>query len=349
MKLFKYLPLALALCSVAALRNVAAQPFVPAISSVSQPGQATKDRSLTEWLLRLHEAPRKRAYMGTLVVSSGAGALSSARIWHVCDGEQQIERVETLTGPQRSTFRRNNEVIVFLPESGVARSEHRESMGPFPNFLKSGENAIPEFYSLLPIGSERVAGLDADVVQFVPGDRLRFGYRIWSEKKTGLVIKLQTLDRDGRVLEQAAFSELQLDAPVKMQQLAQLMGRTDGYKLEKSEMLKTTPIAEGWSLRNPVPGFRSMSCSSRPALQGHKEGGRSVQWVFSDGLATVSLFVETFDRQRHLQEGVMARGATHMLTRHLTDKGSGSWWLTAVGEVPVETLQAFSQNLERRK
>jgi sigma-E factor negative regulatory protein RseB len=74
-----------------------------------------------------------------------------------------------------------------------------------------------------------------------------------------------------------------------------------------------------------------------------------VQWVFSDGLATVSLFVESFDRQRHLQEGAVAMGATQTLTRRLGSKGDGGWWLTAVGEVPIQTLQAFAQGLERRR
>jgi sigma-E factor negative regulatory protein RseB len=283
-------------------------------------------------------------------VSSAAGAMSSARIWHVCDGDQQMERVEALTGAPRSTFRRNDQVVTFQPEAKVARTEKRESLGQFPNLLTTGDNAIPEFYGVRQIGSERVAGFDADVVQFIPKDKLRFGYRIWSEKKTGLVVKLQTLDTAGRVLEQAAFSELQLDAPVKMDQLARMMASTEGYKLERPEMVKTTAAAEGWALRNPIPGFQPMSCFKRPAAEGHPAGERTVQWIFSDGLATVSLFVEVFDRQRHLQEGAMAMGATQALTRHLAgDKGDGDWWLTLVGEVPAQTLQAFAQGLERRR
>lgn len=341
--------LALALCLGSSLQVAYAQIPGATIPVAPPVGQTATKRSLAEWLMRLHEAPRKRAYMGTLVVSSDAGALSSARVWHVCDGDQQMERVETLTGPPRSTFRRNDEVVTFLPETRVARSERRESLGPFPNFLKTGEYAIPEFYGIRHIGSERVAGFDADVVQFVPKDKLRFGYRIWSEKKTGLVVKLQTLDAAGHVLEQAAFSELQLDAPVKIDQLSQMMARTEGYKLEKAEMVKTTPAAEGWLMRNTVPGFRPMSCFKRPAPETQAPGQQSLQWVFSDGLATVSLFVETFDRQRHVQEGVMAEGATQMLTRQLADKGNGAWWLTAVGEVPIQTLQAFAQGLERRR
>ena len=344
-----FFPLALVLWLGGSLQAAVAQIPAPTVPAASQAGLPAAERGLAEWLVRLHEAPRKRAYSGTLVVSSDAGALSSARIWHVCDGDQQMERIETLTGPPRSTFRRNDEVITFLPETRTARSENRESLGPLPKFLRTGEYALPEFYGVRFIGSERVAGFEADVVQFVPRDKLRFGYRIWSEKKTGLVIKLQTLDTAGHVLEQAAFTEVQLDAPVKMDQLARMMGRTDGYKLEKPDMVKTTPAAEGWSMRNPVPGFRPTSCFRRPAPAGDAGGDRSVQWVFSDGLATVSLFVESFDRRRHLHDGVMAMGATQMLTRQIADKANGGWWLTAVGEVPVQTLQAFAQSLERRR
>ncbi|HAJ13626.1 MAG TPA: hypothetical protein DCM06_13840, partial [Comamonadaceae bacterium] len=57
---------------------------------------ADSSRSINEWLSRLHEASRERAYVGTLVVSAGP-AMSASRIWHVCDGSQQMERVETLT------------------------------------------------------------------------------------------------------------------------------------------------------------------------------------------------------------------------------------------------------------
>lgn len=311
----------------------------------------TAERSITDWLMRLHEASRRRAYIGTLVVSSG-GAMASSRIWHVCDGEKQIERVEALSGTPRSTFRRNDEVITFSPQSKVAVTEKRESLGLFPHLLKSADSAIDQFYSARAQGSERVAGFEADVVQLAPKDKLRFGYRIWSEKKTGLVVKLQTLDAEGRVLEQVAFSELQLDAPVSMDKLTQMMRNTEGYKLEKPELVKTTAAAEGWLLKSEVPGFKPMSCYRRPAGTDVQSSSPLVQWVFSDGLASVSLFIEPFDRRRHGAEGLMAMGATHTLVRRMTDKGSdkdGGWWLTVVGEVPGPTLQAFAQGLERKK
>ncbi|MBC8003155.1 MAG: MucB/RseB C-terminal domain-containing protein, partial [Opitutaceae bacterium] len=248
-----------------------------------------------------------------------------------------------------STFRRNDQVITFLPDSKTALAEKRESLGLFPDLLKSADSSISQFYSAKQTGVDRVAGFDADVVVLQPKDALRFGYRVWSEKKSGLVVKLQTLDVDGKVLEQAAFSELQLDAPVSMGKLTQMMQNTEGYRVEKPELTKTTASAEGWSMKNSVPGFSPMSCYKRPgiAAEGANPPG-TMQWIFSDGLASVSLFLEVFDRRRHVQEGSIAFGATNTLTRRVIDK-TGEWWLTAVGEVPRATLNAFSQGLERKK
>jgi sigma-E factor negative regulatory protein RseB len=322
-----------AVCALAASSAAGAQ------QTAAGPSPGGADRGVNEWLMRMQEASRLRSYVGTFVVSSNAGAMSSARIWHVGDSAQQMERVEVLTGAPRSTFRRNDEVLTFLPEHRLVRFEKRESLGQFPNLLKSSDTSIPEFYAARRVGSDRVAGFDADVVQLAPKDALRFGYRIWSEKKTGLVVKVQTLDGEGNVMEQAAFSELQLDTPVRADKLAQMMQTPQGWRVERAEAVKTNPAAEGWALKATVPGFKPMSCYKRPAAP-----AGAIHWIFSDGLASVSLFLEPYDRQRHQQEGVAASGATQTLTRRMDD-----WWLTLVGEVPAQTLKAFAQSLERRR
>lgn len=301
-------------------------------------------RSVAEWLVRLQQAAQLPSYMGTFVVSSASGAMSSSRIWHVCEGDVQMERVEALTGVPRSTFRRNESVVTFLPEARVAKLDQREGGGVFPNLLNVGQDfPTADHYAAREVGHGRVAGFDADIVMLTPRDAWRFGYRIWSEMRTGMVVKTQTLDSRGRVLEQAAFSELQLNAPVQADKLRQMMADTEGYRVVKSEQVRTTAEAEGWRLKTAVPGFQSQNCYRRPL----SKSASMVQWIFSDGLATVSLFMEPFDQHRHEREGASAMGATHTLMRRWPD-GAGPWWVTAVGEVPAATLQAFVQGLERR-
>lgn len=310
----------------------------PVLAQTGEPS----GRSVTDWLTRMHEASRGRAYMGTLVVTAGQN-MSASRIWHICDGQQQLERVDTLTGTPKTTVRRNDEVVTFVPESKIAWVEKRESLGLFPELLRAPSNLIPGFYSVNEQGAERVAGHLADVVNILPKDNLRFGYRIWSEQKTGLVVKMQTLAEQGAVLEQVAFTELQLDAPVRLDKLKRMMSDTKGYELHKPVLRKTTPEAEGWRLKEPVPGFLPMSCHTREG-ENQNAGHRPMQWVFSDGLASVSLFIEPFDPVRHGAEKMAVMGATHSLTRRI-----GSHWLTAMGEVPQPTLLRFVQLLERTR
>ncbi|AMM25541.1 MucB/RseB C-terminal domain-containing protein [Variovorax sp. PAMC 28711] len=337
-----------ALCMVQfALAQTRSAPGGGMAIAPSAPLGDTPTLSVVEWLQRMHSASRQRSYVGTFVVSAATGDLSSARIWHVCEGDLQMERVEALSGPPRSTFRRNDRVMTFLPDAKVVKSEKRDSLELFPNLLGTPDSALNDFYSVRVLGKGRVAGFDADVVNLVPRDMLRFGYRIWSERRSGLVVKLQTLDGEGRVVEQSAFSELQLDAPVKVQALSQMMADTTGYRIEKSELDRTTPQAEGWTLKNPVDGFKPASCYRR-TLGGAGSGEHAMQWTFTDGLATVSLFVEPYDAQRQPKEVLLALGATHTMTRRLVDP-SGDWWLTAVGEVPPQTLEAFALRLARTR
>ena len=347
----KHFKLATAIsCGLLASTFVASQTLPPQ-SNVSTP-MATVDgrdgKGINEWLLRMHEASKKQSYVGTYMVSIG-GQMQSAKIWHVCESGQQVERVDTLTGAPRSSFRHNDKLVTFLLEQKVVRHEKREALGTFPMLVQSADNRIAEFYQLKPEGVERVAGLEADVALLLPKDRLRFGYRVWTEQKKGLIVKLQTLDAEGKVLEQAAFSELQLDAPVSMDKLLRMMGKADGYRMEQSPLIKTSADAEGWVLKTPVAGFKPVSCFKRPLaksqnVQANLGIGEPMQWVFSDGLASVSLFVEPFDTQRHIKESILSLGATNTLTRQL-----GGYWLTAVGEVPAATLKQFTSGLERSK
>lgn len=345
------LVLAALLALVLALTPAAAQPApapaaqtAPAASAAVPAPTPAQNRTLHDWLRRMREASRIHSYTGTFVVSAD-GVMSSAKIWHVCEGGQQMERVETLSGAPRSIFRHNDQVITFLPEHKLARSEKRESLGLFPELFQSADSRLADFYKVRHGGRERVAGVEADIFMLVPKDALRFGYRVWTERTNGLVVKLQTLDADGRVLEQAAFSELELDAPLKMDALQQQMNKLEGYRVEKTTLVKTTASAEGWTLTAPVPGFHAISCHKRPAgAAGTAAGQAPLQWVFSDGLASVSIFAEPLDPQRQRQEASLSMGATQTLTRPLD-----GYWITVMGEVPMATLRLFASALARKK
>ena len=302
-------------------------------------------RSVDEWLVRLQQASSVPAFVGTFVVTASSGAMASARIWHLCEANNQFERIDALSGPPRSSFRRNDEVSLVLPEAHVVRTEQREPGGRFPNLLRPGaDQAAAAFYTAREEGPDRVAGQETDIVRLKPVDALRYGYRIWSERRTGLVLKMQTLDDGGKVLEQSAFSEVQINPPQPLVQAQLKMTGIEGYRSERIERQRTDAAQEGWRLQQGVPGFEPQGCWRRQMTA----AGPTLQWVFSDGLATVSMFIEPFDAKRHVRQGVSTLGATHAMSHRWPD-ARGTWWVTLIGEVPLPTLQRLLDNLRHDK
>jgi sigma-E factor negative regulatory protein RseB len=128
-----------------------------------------------------------------------------------------------------------------------------------------------------------------------------------------------------------------------------MMTNTGGYRVEKLELERTSAQDEGWVLKTPVAGFKPRSFFAvRPAATTKPKQDRTVQWTFSDGLASVSLFIERYDAARAPRDGVLTIGATNAIRRRLPEPAS-DWWLTAVGEVPQQTLNAFAQSLARTR
>ncbi|MDR2853257.1 MAG: MucB/RseB C-terminal domain-containing protein [Burkholderiaceae bacterium] len=341
---------------------VSATPAPPSVAA--QPSQSP-GLNIAAWLQRMYTASRQRSYTGTFVVSASNGELSSARIWHVCEGNTQVERVETLSGTPRTMFRHNGEVLVVVPQAHIVRRENRQTLDLFPGLSKAARAQAPDIniarsYSLQPQNRARVAGFDADVIRIVPHDKQRFGYRAWIERKTGLPLKLQTLDAQGKVVEQSAFSDLRMDAPIKAQTLLDAMAAArKGYKIEQMPSEPVAIATQGWSLHPLVPGFHAVGSYQRiiastpsgapaGAVNTPSIPAKTLQWVFSDGLASISLFIEPCAAQCGKRpEGAYTRGATSMLTRRMAGPNNDHWWLLAVGEVPPQTLATFAENLQR--
>ena len=306
---------------------------------------------------RVQDSGLRHSFIGTFVVSS-SGQLSSSRITHFCDGQNQIERIETLDGQMRQIFRHNDAVHVLWPRTRQASIEQREVVRDFPSALSAeGAGALDQYEIQAGADDERVADHAAQVVLLKPRDSYRFAQRWWLERDSGLLLRADVLGEHGEVLESAAFSSLQIGVRIQPQLLLQEMNRLDGYKVSRTVLERTDLEREGWNLRVPVAGFRPVSVVRRPgnpALRSAAPVGLGaapsaetetmLQAIYSDGLTHVSIFIEPYQLETGRSEAVITSGATHAVTRR-----QGDWWITAVGDVPASALRQFTQALERRK
>jgi len=334
--------------------TLAVLPFVAAHAGGA--GAEAQPSEVRDWLLRIHEAAGHRNFQGTFVVSSG-GSVSSARIAHFCEGKNQYERSESLDGQPRHVFRHNDVVHTVWPGPRVAMVEQRNLISSFPALLQAGDDRIGEFYEVRSLAADRVAGRDANVLLVKPRDAYRYGYRLWADRASGLLLRADVLGERGDVLETSAFSEVSIDVKAQPDSVLQPMKKLDGYRVIRPALTATTLEAEGWALRVGVPGFRQVSCVKRP-IEGAAPDDRDpaslvqvqqarapvLQTIFSDGLTYVSVFIEPFDPQRHTRAMSTAVGPTQTLMQQLGDS-----WVTVIGDVPPATLRQFAKGLERKK
>lgn len=319
-------------------------------------GSREQARDATYWLARIHDAAGKRNYQGTFVVSAG-GSVASARIVHFCKGSDQFERIESLDGQKRQIYRHNDVVHSFWPHERIAVIETRQAIREFPALLTAGAERIVEHYLVEPLGEGRVAGHEAHVLLLRPKDNWRFGYRLWAEKQSGLLLRAEVFDAREVVLEASAFSELMIGVKPQPERVLQAMKQVEGYDVKRPVLTTADPADEGWVFKQMPPGFRHVSSVKRPmapppALREAAQRGDTadppaaqvLQTIYSDGLTHVSVFIEPYDSGLHRREMLMAMGATQTLVRR-----QGDWWLTVIGDVPPVTLRAFADGLERRR
>ena len=206
------------------------------------------------WLMRIHEAARRRNFQGTFVVSS-AGMLASSRIAHFGDGPHQFERIDALDGRRRRVLRYDDVIYTLWPESRTAVVEQRDLFTTFPALLKAGHDHLASYYDLRMQGTDRVAGHDANVLMVLPRDHQRYGYRLWAERGTDLLLRAEVLGEGNEVLEAAAFSEVSIGVKAHPDTVIEPMRRLDGWRIVRPPLTPTRLDAEGWALKPPVAGF----------------------------------------------------------------------------------------------
>jgi sigma-E factor negative regulatory protein RseB len=328
---------------LAALVGGAAVPVMAApATAVANPTDARG------WLARIQSASATANFSGTFVVTTG-GVASSSRIVHAWDGRQAFEMVESLDGPPHQVLRRDDLVKTVWPKTRSVLVERRQHDSSFPFLLRAAGARLADLYDWSTAGVERVAGHDAVVLLVRPRDEFRLSHRLWSEARTGLLLRADVLGPSGEVLESAAFSQVTLGAKPPTAEVLQALARADSFQVLQSPYAVTDLRREGWSLDSGVPGFLPVSCVRRPVppppgrLTAAEGPARSlVQAVYSDGLVSVSVFIEPTDRGATMPTARTTNGALSTLTQW-----RDGWRITVIGDVPAATLDRFAAGLRR--
>ena len=287
------------------------------------------------WLARVQAAAQHINYAGTFIYQQGS-QVQSSRITHLADASGEHEKLEVLDGQPREFIRHNEDVRCYVPDSKVILSEKRAKSDNFPAVLTAVPIEIDQHYRFARAGMERVAGRSAEVARLDARDKQRYGYKLWSDRETGLLLKAQTIGEQGDVIEQVAFTDIVVGGTIDRARLRPSAPSTEGWRVEKSEMVPADLSGAGWSVAAPIPGFRKIMEVKR-SFGGRRDVG---QIVYSDGLAAISLFIEPAD-PKGMAEGDARKGPINVVS-----KRHGDHWLTVVGEAPAASIRQVANSVE---
>lgn len=304
------------------------------------------------WLDRMVAANETLNYRGTLVHMCG-GIVDIVQIVHRVDRGQVTERLTAQAAGGRQIIRKANMVMCILPDQKKVVVEQRSAeMSPigspiekFPSF----SNISPSLYDVAMLGEDRIAGRQTVVLAITPVDALRYGYRLWLDSETALPLKFELVDNTGQGLEHGVFTEIEFYESIDEQAVAPTIA-TDGFEWQRS-----APMSAGWQVAGgdpssqqpvrfrvatPPTGFELIFAPSPPA-----DGAPMAmqQLVYSDGLATISVFIEKTVAASAADEGSSQIGATNAYTT--TTNG---YLITAMGNVPLDTVRGVARSVTTR-
>lgn len=301
-------------------------------------GQLRAD-SVEQWLVRMDHAVASISYRGTLV-STGSNRIDTMRVLHRVDDDGVRERIYALDGPPREVLRDRDQVRCLVSGQASVTVDN-----PFPTRLLPripldeilGADSV---YRARLVGGGRVAARNARVIEIQPLDQYRYGRRLWLDSDTGMLLRSVVFAPDGKVVEKLSFVEIEIGASITDAELESDLenpSHVARYQLgnvENAEFASSkTPL---WLPESLPKGFQLTSVG-----HGGSEGSRYEHLLFSDGLASFSIYVE-FDRSAGIAEQIESRGAMHIYTGSIDGN-----LVTVVGEVPAPTVRLIGRHLRR--
>ena len=307
----------------------------------------TEDEETLNLLSSVKDAAKKMSYSGTFVYQQG-NQIRTSKITHGYDGRTEVGKLEILDGNPREYIRKNGSVSSYLPDSKVIQVEKSYSHEEFPSILNSNVKLLQNTYSIKKLNMSKVAGHECQVVSLQGKDDYRYNYRLCIDKKTGLLLGAQTVNSNKDVIEQIAFTQISI-GDVDRTALQPSYAHTKEWKVEN--LTVKANVNSGWKVAFLPSGFKKTLETKRIIpisnndVNTNKLNVKShqvVQMMFSDGLSSISVFVETNLGNR--TEGSLQQGAMTIM-----GKRQGNYWLTVVGEVPQEAIKQVMESIQFQK
>ena len=291
-------------------------------------------------------AARELNYQGVFVYVNGKQT-RSVQITHMNNAGQELTRNVVLdnnitsgkASQPREVYSQGKDIVIFRPQNQKMIIEKRRGQNLFPAMLPTDLVAIKTSYTARLGALEYVAGREAQIVELVPNDAFRYSYKIWADTEYGLLLKMTLVDSKNLTLEQIEFNQLSMLNSHDENWFKPTIDVKKSYVMEDATAVNQ--ITNDWIVSELPAGYVKVDYRAVVVP------GKTVpvdQIIFSDGIASISLFIEPLAKGMHPKMGHMQIGSTNICANVIN-----GYQVTVVGEVPAATVMQIAKAVSFKK
>ena len=275
------------------------------------------------WLEKMATAFTDQTYAGTFTYIRGK-EFNAMRIVHDASGGEVRESILKLNGPKIEIRRWEDQIVCYHDSDQPGDLRHNVLLGPFSHSFNTRIIESSHFYDLALHGEDRIADRRVIRLSTQPVNADRFGYLLWLDYQTGLLLQSHLVER-GRVKEVFAFSDIDFTPDTQLLLTAIDPDRTISHQLADDFIQQDTKPS--FKVKWLPDGFKVV-----------RQAGNRLH--FSDGIVTFSVFLEP---QRGLPNLATEVEGRTIVTRAL---GNSKGQVTIIGGLPVSTAQRLAESVE---
>ncbi|GAB3236212.1 MucB/RseB C-terminal domain-containing protein [Pseudaeromonas pectinilytica] len=297
--------------------------------------RASTDTPSAEALLQQMQRAYHHYNFELSLIKVRQGTIEPLRFSHAVSEESELSHLIYLNGRPSEYLKRNNEISFFEAGSDPYTLSGARMPGFWSAVLGMNLEQVLKSYDPVVTGRNRIAGLPVQVVRLAPKDPSKYGFVLWLEQASGLLLRLDLIDEGGNLVEQFMGVDLRIMPEPSSWLLA--LDKVTLPRAVTTEQAYQAPQQElGWAPGWLPKGFRVMSTDRHPLVG----TGEMVDYMMvSDGLVDVSIYLSA--PESGMGEQLVRQGATSLL-RLLNDHKVE---VTVVGEVPAQTAQRIAESL----
>ena len=302
------------------------------------------------WLMlqKTAYAARELNYQGVFAYQNGKQT-RSVQITHMNRDGQEMTRNLVLDAKlqakqSREVFSQGNDILIVSPKNESNNTstvviEKRRGQNLFPAMLPTDLQALKTSYTTRISATEMVAGRGTQVIELIANDNYRYSYKIWADAEFGLLLKMTLIDSKKQTLEQFEFTQLSMLNSRDVNWFQPKIDVKKNYVTDVSAPVNH--VDTNWIVAELPTGYMKVD---HVVLNLSGKTAPVDQMIFSDGIASVSLFIEPISKAIRPKTGHMVIGSTNICANVID-----GYQITVVGEVPAATVLQIAKAVTFKK